>query len=75
ECRNEILAVHTADCAKISFRHSFESEYCFWNKMKDAASCHHECPDGSGYPDGIRREIPFMARIIAVADVFEALTV
>ncbi len=39
------------------------------------ASCHHECPDGSGYPDGIRgNEIPFMARIIAVADVFEALT-
>ena len=36
---------------------------------------HHECWDGSGYPDGLEgREIPLEARIIAVADVFDALT-
>jgi HD-GYP domain-containing protein (c-di-GMP phosphodiesterase class II) len=35
---------------------------------------HHEHWDGSGYPDGLRGEkIPLVARIIAVADVFEAL--
>ena len=40
------------------------------------ASCHHERLDGSGYSEGLRaNEIPFMAKIIAVADVFEALTV
>jgi len=35
---------------------------------------HHECCDGSGYPDNlIREEIPFDARIIKVADEFAAL--
>lgn len=39
------------------------------------ASSHHERLDGSGYSDGLKaQEIPFMAKIIAVADVFEALT-
>jgi len=36
---------------------------------------HHERWDGSGYPDGLAREtIPLEARIVAVADVFDALT-
>jgi putative nucleotidyltransferase with HDIG domain len=36
---------------------------------------HHEKWDGSGYPDGLRREeIPFAARLFAVADVYDALT-
>jgi HD-GYP domain-containing protein (c-di-GMP phosphodiesterase class II) len=39
------------------------------------ASCHHEKVDGSGYYRGLKGdEIPFLARIIAVADVFDALT-
>lgn len=36
---------------------------------------HHEHFDGSGYPDGLRgTQIPLAARIIAVADAFDALT-
>jgi HD-GYP domain-containing protein (c-di-GMP phosphodiesterase class II) len=36
---------------------------------------HHERYDGSGYPDGLRGEmIPVGARIVAVADVYDALT-
>jgi PAS domain S-box-containing protein/putative nucleotidyltransferase with HDIG domain len=36
---------------------------------------HHEWWDGSGYPDGLMGEqIPLSARIVAVADVFDALT-
>lgn len=39
------------------------------------ALAHHEKFDGTGYPHGLRGEdIPFFARIVAVADVFDALT-
>ena len=38
------------------------------------ARSHHEHWDGSGYPDGLRGvEIPLAARIVAVADVYDAL--
>jgi len=36
---------------------------------------HHEWADGSGYPEGLTcEEIPFLARIITVADAFDAMT-
>ena len=39
------------------------------------ASCHHEKVDGTGYYRGLKGDdIPYLARIIAVADVFDALT-
>ncbi|MGO9570909.1 MAG: response regulator [Desulfomonilaceae bacterium] len=42
---------------------------------KDVAYYHHERWDGSGYPFGLKgEEIPLSARIVAVADVYDALT-
>ncbi|WP_456426253.1 HD domain-containing phosphohydrolase [Desulfurobacterium sp.] len=41
----------------------------------DSIKYHHERIDGSGYPEGLKgREIPLAARIIAVADSFDAMT-
>jgi putative two-component system response regulator len=42
---------------------------------REIAWCHHEKWNGSGYPRGLRGEgIPMSARIVAIADVFDALT-
>jgi len=42
---------------------------------KEIAYCHHEKWDGSGYPKGLKQEeIPLSARIVALADVYDALT-
>jgi putative two-component system response regulator len=39
------------------------------------ARSHHERIDGTGYPDGLKGEaIPLSCRIVAVADVFDAMT-
>ena len=41
---------------------------------RDIALCHHEKWNGAGYPAGLKgEEIPLCARIMAVADVFDAL--
>ncbi len=41
----------------------------------DIAQSHHEKWDGTGYPYGLKgEEIPLSARIVAIADVFDALT-
>jgi len=40
-----------------------------------ATKCHHEKYDGSGYPEGLAgEEIPLVARIISVADAYDAMT-
>lgn len=45
------------------------------NMAREIALGHHEKYDGSGYPHGIAGEdIPLSARIVAIADVFDALT-
>ncbi|OOM74663.1 cyclic di-GMP phosphodiesterase response regulator RpfG [Clostridium puniceum] len=42
---------------------------------KDMALCHHEKWDGTGYPLGLSEyNIPLCARIMAIADVYDALT-
>lgn len=42
---------------------------------KDMAHYHHEKWDGSGYPRGLKgKEIPISARIMAIVDIYDALT-
>ena len=44
-------------------------------RFAPAVRSHHERVDGSGYPDRlVGHEIPFEARVVAVADVFHAMT-
>ena len=46
----------------------------YYNVAKNIARHHHERWDGKGYPDGLRGgEIPLEARIMALADVYDAL--
>lgn len=43
--------------------------------MRNIVEHHHECLDGSGYPDSsVGSDIPIEARITTVADIFDALT-
>jgi putative two-component system response regulator len=55
--------------------HGFESApLAFLAVAKEIAMWHHEKWDGSGYPDGLAGEnIPIPARLMALADVFDAL--
>ena len=45
-----------------------------WHREKQIVRCHHERFDGSGYPDKLKgRQIPLLARILSVADVYDAI--
>jgi HD-GYP domain-containing protein (c-di-GMP phosphodiesterase class II) len=47
----------------------------FLREARLAVRHHHERVDGTGYPDGLRgAQIPLIAKIVAVADAFDAMT-
>lgn len=62
----------------VTLTRSILSKMRFARKYRNVplvAAAHHERLDGSGYDSGMTaKEIPFMAKIITVADVFDALT-
>jgi len=52
-----------------------DGEGAFLECAADIAYCHHERWDGNGYPRGLRGDsIPISARLMSVADVYDALT-
>ncbi|MBA2659397.1 MAG: HD domain-containing protein [Nitrosospira sp.] len=59
-----------------SMLHDFGLEsFEYLNILRNIAEHHHETLDGEGYPHGLRGgQIPMESRIVAVADVFDALT-
>jgi putative two-component system response regulator len=66
-----IMKRHT----EIGFRILRNSSCALFTMAADIAHFHHEKWDGSGYPCGLAGEaIPESARIVALADVFDALT-
>jgi HD-GYP domain-containing protein (c-di-GMP phosphodiesterase class II) len=68
----EHIKTHASKTKHILDRVNFEGIY---KEVPEIAASHHEKLDGSGYPSGLKEdEIPFGAKVIAVADVFEALT-
>jgi putative nucleotidyltransferase with HDIG domain len=45
-----------------------------WHREKQIVRCHHERFDGTGYPDRLKgEEIPLLARILSIADVYDAI--
>ena len=71
DAEREIMKTHT------TIGHSIlsKSNAPLFRLAAQIALCHHEKWDGSGYPRGLKgEEIPECARIVAIADVFDALT-
>ena len=67
----EIMKQHTVRGALIIGEHPSE----LLTAARDVALCHHEKWEGTGYPAGLQgTAIPRIARIVALADVFDALT-
>jgi diguanylate cyclase (GGDEF)-like protein/putative nucleotidyltransferase with HDIG domain len=65
---------------KLVFQHpvaaaNIVSKVPLFSNLAEAVRYHHERCDGTGYPEGLKgEEIPLLARIIAVADAYEAMT-
>lgn len=72
----EIMKTHTTIGAQtIDAALERYPDTTYFTQAREITLTHHENYDGSGYPQGLRgHEIPLSGRIVAVADVYDALT-
>ena len=71
----EIMKTHTSIGAEMLEKLSFHQEEPLVKEAYAICRWHHERYDGKGYPDGIKGDdIPISAQIVALADVYDALT-
>ena len=72
----EQIKIHSKEGGKMILKVLEETTDEKYTKIAyDVATYHHEKWDGTGYPEGLSgEEIPVSARIMAIADVYDALT-
>lgn len=71
----EVMKTHTTIGASILKSFAFHQDEPLIRVAYDICRWHHERYDGSGYPDGLcGDEIPITAQVVALADVYDALT-
>ncbi len=82
--------LHDIGMLKLDRRHQMSSKTCekhpvigyrmlkrirLWRDLAPIVHHHHECFDGSGYPEGLAGDaIPLLSRIIGIAEAFDAMT-
>ncbi len=71
----EIMKTHTVIGAQILERAPGYTDSELMRTARDICRWHHERYDGRGYPDGLKGDdIPIAAQVVALADVYDALT-
>ena len=71
----EIMKTHSTAGAQILEQMKYGQDKPLYRYALEICRWHHERWDGHGYPDGLMgEEIPISAQIVAIADVYDALT-
>ncbi|MCM1367991.1 MAG: diguanylate cyclase [Roseburia sp.] len=71
----EIMKTHTVEGAKMLDNIPFRNDEQLIRVGYEICRWHHERYDGGGYPDGLKGDdIPIAAQVVALADVYDALT-